>query len=100
MEALGIVADEKTAYRKPAIRSASDHGEHVNDGEMPQETIRGVIENVAYRVFGAAHDAFHAINRAQVVAAVDALAASGPHENVFVVIRHADDFVGHDLADG
>ncbi len=67
---------------------------------MPQETIRGVIENIAYRVFGAAHDAFHAINRAQVVAAVDALAASGPHENVFVVIRHADDFVGHDLANG
>src|SRR5258708_28275884 len=34
------------------------------------------------------------------MAAVDALAASGPHEDVLVVIRHADDFMGHDLADG
>ena len=34
------------------------------------------------------------------MAAVYAIAASRAHQNIFVVIRHADDFVGHDLADG
>ena len=48
----------------------------------------------------AAHDALHAVDRAQVVAAVDAFAAAGADEDVLGEVGHADDFVGHDLADG
>ncbi len=32
--------------------------------------------------------------------AVNASGAPGAHENVFVVVRHSDDFVRHDLSDG
>src|SRR5258707_1114503 len=67
---------------------------------MPQKTIGGVIENVAYRILGASHDALHSINRAQVVTPIYALSSSSAHQNVLVVIRHADDFMRHDLADG
>src|SRR5258708_33495642 len=66
---------------------------------MPQKTIGGVIENIAHGILRTAHDALHPINRAQVMAAVYALPASGAHENVLVVVRHADDFMGHDLTD-
>ena len=51
-------------------------------------------------LIGAAHDALHAVDGAQVVAAVDAFAAAGADQNVLGVVGHADDFVGHDLADG
>jgi len=34
------------------------------------------------------------------MAAVDRLAAAGAHEDVLVVIGHANDFMGHDLTDG
>src|SRR5438270_8069778 len=99
METLSVVADEKPPHRKPVIRSAPDHCEHVNDGKVPEEPIRGVIEYIAHRVFGATHDSFHAVNRAQIMAAVDALAAAGPYQNVLVVIRHADNFMGDNLTD-
>ena len=67
---------------------------------MAQEVVGGVVEHVAHGIHGAAHDALHAVDRAQVMAAVDALAASRAHQDVLVVVGHADHFVGHDLADG
>src|SRR6266404_1436041 len=99
MEALGVVADEKPAHGKSVVCRASDNGEYVDDGQMPQKMIGRVIENVAYGILRTAHDALHPINRAQVMAAVYALAASGAHQNVLVVVRHADDFMRHDLTD-
>src|SRR5207253_6062720 len=99
MEALGIVADEKAAHGKRTISRASDDGEYVDDGQVSQKAIGGVIENVAHGILRTAHDALHPINRAQVMAAVYALAASGAHQNVLVVVRHADDFMRHDLTD-
>src|SRR5260370_535555 len=99
MEALRVVADEKAAHGQSVVCRASDDGEYVDDGQMPQKTIGGVIENIAHGILRTAHDALHPINRAQVMASVYALPASGAHENVLVVVRHADDFLGHDLAD-
>src|SRR6266404_1676564 len=99
MEALGVVADEKPAHGKSVVGRASDNGEYVDDGQMPQKMIGRVIENVAYGILRTAHDALHPINGAQVVAAVYALSASCANKNVLVVVRHADDFVGHDLTD-
>ena len=61
---------------------------------------RRVIQDLANRRVRAAHHAFHAVSRADVMAFVDALDAAGADENVFVVVRHADDFVRHDLPDG
>ena len=51
-------------------------------------------------LIGAAHDALHAVDGAQIVAAVDAFAAACADQNVLGVVGHADDFMGHDLADG
>src|SRR6202140_216784 len=99
MKAFGVVADEKAAHRKSVVRRASDDGEYIDDGQMPQKTIGGVIENVAHGILRTTHDALHPINRAQVMAAVYALPASSAHQNILVVVRHADDFVGHDLSD-
>src|SRR6476646_4025499 len=67
---------------------------------MLEEVIGGVIQHIAHWIDCAAHDAFHAINGAQIMTAVDALAASGANEDVLVVVRHPDDFMGHNLPDG
>src|SRR6266403_5323297 len=99
MEALGVIADEKAAHRKSVVCRASDNGEYVDDGQMSQKTIGGVIENIAHGILRTAHDALHPINRAQVMAAVYAFSPSGAHQNVLVVVRHADDFMRHNLTD-
>ena len=62
--------------------------------------IGGVVEHGADGIFGAAHDALHAVDGAEIVAAVDALAAAGADQDVLVVVGHADHFMRHDLADG
>ena len=58
-----------------------------------------VIEHVAHRIFRAAHDSFHSVNRAQIVASIDPFAASRAHQNILVVIRHPDHFMRHHLPD-
>jgi hypothetical protein len=67
---------------------------------MLEEVIGGVVEHVAHGIDGAAHDPLHPVDSAQIVAAIDAVAASRAHQNVLVVVGHADHFMGHDLADG
>ena len=62
--------------------------------------VRGITQHVAHGIRGAAHDPLHPVDRAQVVAAVDALSASRADQDVLVVVGHADDFMGNDLADG
>src|SRR4029077_7625549 len=99
MKAFSVIADEKAAHGKSVVCRAADDGEDVDDGQMPQKMIGGVIENVAHGILGTAHDALHPINRAQVVAAVYALSASCANKNVLVVVRHANDFMGDDLPD-
>src|ERR1017187_3440893 len=99
VKALGIVADEKPAHCQAVVRSAPDDGKHVDNGQMSQETIRRVIEKGAHGILSAAHDALHPINRAQVMAAAYWVTASGAHQNVLVVIRHAYICVQDDLAD-
>ena len=69
-------------------------------GRLPQEAVGGVVEHGAHRILGAAHDALHAVDRAEVVAAIDAFAAARADQNVLGVVGHADHFMRHDLADG
>src|SRR5579863_8832061 len=99
-KALNIVADEEAAHCQTPIRHESDNGEYVDDGQMSQEAIGCVIENVAHGVLCAAHDPLHPVNRTQVMAPVYALAASRAHENILCVVGHAYNFMRHDLADG
>src|SRR5579863_8771300 len=99
VKAVHIVADEKSAYCQTSIRHESDNGEYVDDGQVSQETIGCVSEDVAHGVVCAAHDALHPVNRTQVMAPVYALAASRAHENILRVVGHAYHFMGHDLAD-
>src|ERR1700677_4110804 len=100
VKALNIVTDKKAAHCQPVTLRASDDGEHIDDGQMSQESIGRVIENVTHGVLRASHEPLHPINRAQVMAAVYAFSASRAHEDGLVVIRHADNFMRHDLADG
>ena len=102
MKALDVIADEKAAHCQSFVRSvrhAPNHSKHVNDGQISQKMIGGVVENLTHGIFSAAHDALHPIHCAQIMAAVDSIAASGADENVLVVIGHANHFMGHDLAD-
>src|SRR5271166_5044277 len=62
--------------------------------------ITGVIEDRSDRVFGASRDALHAVDRAEVVAAVDALVSASSAQNVLAGVSHADYLVRHNLADG
>src|ERR1017187_9856335 len=66
---------------------------------MAQKMIECVIENISDRIYGAAHDPLRSVNSAKVVAAVDSLASSRADQDVLAVIRHADDFMRHYLAD-
>src|ERR1019366_9916021 len=66
---------------------------------MAQEMLGCVVENISDRVYGAAHDPLRSVNGAEVVAAVDSLAPSCADKDVLAVIRHADDFMRHYLAD-
>src|ERR1035437_8067059 len=99
-EALDIIAYVQAAHRQPAVGSAAHHRLHINDGQMFQEMIGGVIEHVAHRIGGAAHDPLHPVDGAQVVAAIDAVTASRAYQNVLVVVGHADHFMRHNLANG
>src|ERR1700733_3370568 len=98
METFGIVSDEKTAYYQALVGRASDYGEYVDNRKMPQKAIGGIIQNIAHWVLGAAHDALDPVNRSQVMTAIDSIAPTGADQNILVVVRHADYFVGDDLA--
>src|SRR6267378_671053 len=67
---------------------------------MSQETIGRVIENAAHGILSVPHDALNPINGAQIMTPVYAVTTSGANKNILVVIRHAYNFVGHNLADG
>src|ERR1035438_5978829 len=99
-ETLNIVADEEAAHGEASVCLAPDDGLHVDDGQVAQKMVGRVVEHVAHGIDGAAHDSLHAVDGAQVVAAVDAFAATGADEDVLCEVGHADDFMGHDLADG
>ena len=61
--------------------------------------VLGVVEDASQRRVGPAHHPLHAVGRADEMALVDARHPARADENVLVVVGHADDFVGHDLAD-
>ena len=98
-EALEIVADVEPAHRQAAVLRAAHHRLHIDDRQAPQEFVAGAVEHVAHRIHGAAHNPLHAVHRAQVVAAIDALAPARADEDVLRVVGHADHFVRHHLAD-
>jgi len=100
VEHLGIVADVQSAHLQPALGVASDHRVDIDDGQVLREMLAGVIQDAADRRVGPPHHAFHAIGGADKMAAVDAVRSPRANEEVFVVVRHADDLVRHDLADG
>ena len=69
-------------------------------GRLRGEVVAGVVENAAHGRVGAAHHALHAVDGAEEVRAMNSDGATGADEDVLVVVGHADDLVGNDLADG
>src|SRR5438128_6080410 len=65
---------------------------------MKEKMRSGVIQHASNGSIRASHNALHAVNRAQIVAAVDAVGAAGSDQNILVVIGHADHFMWDDLA--
>jgi hypothetical protein len=100
MEALRIVADVEAAHREATVRRGPDDGEHIDDGDIAQEAVGGVVDGRANGVLGPAHDTFHAVDGSEVVAAVDAIGTARTYEDVLRIVGHADHFMQHDLADG
>src|SRR6185503_4007336 len=97
-KAFDIVADEKAAYRQATILFAANNRVNVNNRQMAKEVVGGVVEHIANRIFRTAHDAFHPVDRAEIVAAIDPFAAAGPYQNVLGIVGHTDNFVRHHLA--
>src|SRR5581483_252211 len=99
-EALDIISNVEAAHGESAAGLAADDRLHINDRQMAKELVRSMVEHGAHRILCAAHNAFHAVDSAEIVAAVDAFTAAGAYENVLGVVGHADYFMRHDLADG
>ena len=74
------------------------HREGKEDRTVLQKVFHPVVEEPADRRVVPAHHALHAADRADHVAFVDHLAAAHAHEEVFRVVGHADDLVGHHLS--
>lgn len=99
-EARVVVANEDAARHELASRdTAADHSLDVHDREVLNKVRRGVVEDPPQRVVGAAHHALHAVDCANEVREVDRVASASADKEVLVVVRHAEDFVRHDLAD-
>ena len=99
-EAFFVVADVEAAEGEATVGFPADYGLHVDDGPMLEEAVGRVIEHGADGILRLAHDALHAVDGAEVMAAVDAFATAGADQNVLVVVGHSDNFMGHHLADG
>src|ERR1035437_3654108 len=66
---------------------------------MLEEVIGRVIEYVSHRIDSASHDALHSINRAQIMATIDALAPPSTDQNILSIVRHPDHFMRYYLSD-
>ena len=100
MEALGVIADEESTHGQTAFSAASNNSEDVDDGQVTEKAIGGVIEHGAHRILGTAHDALHAVDSAEIMAAINAIGAASADEDVLGVIGHAYDFVRYNLTYG
>ena len=49
-EALDVVADKEAAHGQAAVCAAPHNGVHVDDGQMAQEMVGGVVEHVAHGI--------------------------------------------------
>ena len=96
----GALAAYKQAVHVDVALRGGGNGQDVGDGHMHQEVVLGIVKHLAHRRMVAAHDALHAIERAQHVAGVDHARAAASHQHVFVAVGHAHHLVRHHLADG
>src|SRR5262249_17435303 len=97
-EALHIVTDVQSADYYVASFVLTQNCQGIDDRHVLGEMVRSVIQNAAHGGIGAAHNPFHAVNGAQVVALINSFRAAGADEDILVVVGHADDFVRHYLA--
>src|ERR1035438_2915312 len=81
IEALDVIADIQASNSQPTVSPASHNSLHINDGQVGQEMFGGVVKNAADGIVGAAEDTFHSVDGAQIVAAVDSIAATRSEEH-------------------
>src|SRR3990172_2504704 len=67
-----------------------------NTGEM----FRSIVQQLPHRVICPPHQPFQSINSAQEMAFIYPLFTTRAYKKVFVVIGHADHFMGDNLSDG
>ena len=67
---------------------------------MAAEVVLSVVEDASQRRVRPAHQPLQAIGGAEEVAFMDAFQAANAHKQVLIIVGHADDLMGHDLADG
>src|ERR1700761_5803548 len=99
-EALRIVTNIEAANDQLPVDVLGYDRQHINDRHPASEVFASIVEYTTNRRIGAAHHAFHSIHRAKEVAAMNSDGATRAYEDVLVVVRHADDFMGNDLAYG
>src|SRR6202140_1767967 len=100
MKAFRIVPNEQAARDRDSRCVSRHNRQHINNWEAGEKMRGGVIQHTADWIVRAPHDALHTVHGAKIVAAVDAVGSARSDQNVFVVVRHADNFVRDDLAEG
>src|ERR1039458_2739778 len=67
VKALDVIADVEAAHGQPFAGSASHNGEYIDDGQIPEKVIGGVVEHVAHGINGAAENTLHSVDGAQIM---------------------------------
>src|SRR5271154_4615403 len=98
-EALCVVAYVQAANDEFPFGILPYHSLHINDRQVLREVVARIVKHTAHGSVSPAHHALHSIDSTEEVAAMDADRAACAYKDVFVVVRHADDFMWNDLPD-
>src|SRR5882757_11296066 len=85
LKTLGVITDEESSGGQSPVFTSPHDGQDVYNRQVLDEMARGIVQDSAHRIVGPPHDAFHAVDSAQKMAAVDTVRPAGADKNVLVV---------------
>src|SRR5690242_1889494 len=97
LEALFVVTNKKSFDCQSPVFVSPHDGQNIHYRQVLDEVARGIVQDAPDWIIRASHDPLHAVNSAQKMAPIDAVLSSGSDQNVLVVVRHPDHFMGHYL---
>ncbi len=99
MKTLGVITDEESSGCQSPVFTSPHDGQDVYNRQVLDEMARGIVQDSTPRIVGPPHDAFHAVDGPEEMAAVDTVRPAGADKNVLVVVGHSNHFMGNNLPD-